>query len=216
MAQPSEPIILIAAQDVTLPVGQIPNKNKPPAVYTSTGWDENQGLAADYLNYTFHNLGQWTKYLHEEFVPESVAGLQQQISQLADVVEAMKIKVGGYYLGGSANPSTHLGYGTWEQAHQGLAIVGVGSHTDSRGESKTWTDGQVEGEYQHVQTLNELVSHVHTINVMAADTANNGDHIDSTDETNVAGKETTDSTGGGDPMNNIQPSGAMYIWKRTA
>ena len=79
MAEPTNPIIIVAQSDVILPSGGTNNKIAPIGTYLTTGWDVNQGVPAENLNYIWNNHGQWLKYVNEEKIPNSVSGLQQQI-----------------------------------------------------------------------------------------------------------------------------------------
>jgi len=184
--QPTNPIIKIAENDVNLPSTGQPNKNEPSSPIQTIGYDKNQVVTAEELNYILDNFSSWLTYLTEE-------------------LEQRKLPIG---------------------------------HTDDRGENKTWVDGQTEGEYQHVQTESELAQHNHTFSgttddntaatnidqfkdLVGTDTgsAQNvaDDQVTNTDLThNHAFSGTTDNTGSSSPMNNTQPSIAVYRWKRTS
>lgn len=61
--QPTNPIIRIAESDVNLPsTGQI-NKNQPSSTLQTTGFDDDQVVTAEELNYIFDNFGEWLEYL---------------------------------------------------------------------------------------------------------------------------------------------------------
>ena len=70
MAQPTNPLIVWANQDVTLPNAQRPNKKLPQASLIETGYDLSQKPAADEWNYVLNNYGQYIKYLAEEKINE--------------------------------------------------------------------------------------------------------------------------------------------------
>lgn len=219
--QPTNPIIKIAENDVNLPSTGQPNKNEPSSPLQTTGYDNDQVVTAEELNYILDNFSSWLTYLNEE--------LEQRKLPIGSVVE---------FSGVSTNPATLLGYGTWESFGEGLTTVGVGSHTDDRGEIKTWSDGQTEGEYQHVQIESELAQHNHTFsgttddNTVATsitqyltpngtDTGTAQQQISDTSQNtdlthDHAFSGTTDNTGSSSPMNNTQPSIAVYRWKRTS
>jgi len=61
--QPTNPIILIASDDVNLPSTGQPNKTEPASAIQTTGWDDNQVVTAENLNYIFDNFGEWLTYL---------------------------------------------------------------------------------------------------------------------------------------------------------
>lgn len=119
--------------------------------------------------------------------------------------------------GVATNPSTLLGRGTWEAVGQGRTLVGVGTGTDSNSFSKTVTDGQTFGEYQHKMTQAELVSHSHTLTTYDdQETGVPGNDIAGTPITGQSGQRSTDATGTSTPFNVCQPSLGVYFWKRTA
>lgn len=175
--------------------------------------------------------------------------INAKIDTLTEQIEKERVSVGEIIeiTGVSTNPATLKGYGTWQSFGAGRVTVGVGSATDSRAESKTWTDGQSEGEFKHLQTEAELAIHGHNDDISV--TIENGgahDHdVDYNEAVNEGGsslagynqvggahsKKTgvspehahnavvnggVQSAGSSSPMNNIQPSIAVYRWKRTA
>ncbi|WBF79423.1 hypothetical protein BNCALIDO_00033 [Aeromonas phage vB_AdhM_TS9] len=70
MAQPTNPLIVWANQDVILPNAQRPNKKLPQTSLIETGYDLSQKPAADEWNYVLNNYGQYIKYLAEEKINE--------------------------------------------------------------------------------------------------------------------------------------------------
>lgn len=91
---------------------------------------------------------------------------------------------------------------------RGLIPIGAGTHQDANSKSKTFTLGTEYGEYEHTQTIEELVNHNHTINRGTDGSSYHG----------ITGKEPenqtpyaleTSSTGGGQPFNVMQPSFAV-------
>lgn len=70
MAQPTNPLIVWASDDVILPTSQRPNKSLPSESLIQTGWDLSQKPAADEWNYLLNNNGQYIKWLIEEKINE--------------------------------------------------------------------------------------------------------------------------------------------------
>ena len=70
MAQPTNPLIVWASDDVILPAAQRPNKSLPSESLIQTGWDLSQKPAADEWNYLLNNNGQYIKWLIEEKINE--------------------------------------------------------------------------------------------------------------------------------------------------
>jgi hypothetical protein len=70
LAQPTNPLIVWASDDVILPNAQRPNKTLPSESLIQTGWDLSQKPAADEWNYLLNNNGQYIKWLIEEKINE--------------------------------------------------------------------------------------------------------------------------------------------------
>ena len=79
--------------------------------------------------------------------------------------------VGSIYMSMSSTNPAELFGGTWEQIAQGRCLIGAGTGTDSRSESKTFTAGDTGGEYSHKLTVGEMPSHNH-----GASSSNIGSH----------------------------------------
>lgn len=164
--------------------------------------------------------------------------LQTDVTNLTNQIIAERVSIGEIIeiTGDATNPATLKGYGTWIAFGEGQALVGVGDFTDDRTELKTWTDGQSEGEYKHNQTVLELFKHGH---IVASDGAHThpiyDDHdtglvVNAVPIVTAASGATTHTvmqsagvhthglgtTGSSAAANNIQPTLAVYRWKRTA
>ena len=95
---------------------------------------------------------------------------------------------------------------------RGLIPIGAGTHQDTNSKSKTFTLGTEYGEYEHTQTIEELVNHRHNSRVQWANSAGNGVISTSTNNTylQVDAQANNDGlTGGGQPFNVMQPSLAV-------
>ncbi len=112
------------------------------------------------------------------------------------------------------NPNTLYGYGTWQKISDGKFIIGEGTHTDSRGEQRTFTLGDVSGEYQHVVTISEMPSHTHSVPEGGTRSNNTGYRTSAAQWSK--GPQTTGSTGGNQPHNNLPPFLVLRVWKRIA
>lgn len=155
-------------------------------------------------------------------------------------IRLLAYPVGSIYMSMSATNPSELFGGTWEQIAQGRCLIGAGTGTDSRSESKTFTAGATGGEYNHVLTVGEMPSHSHS-----ASSSSTGDHYHvwysgrygssenstSADSAGIGANNTShktlsagshshtitiNNTGSNTAHNNIQPYLAVYYWKRTA
>lgn len=89
--QPTNPIIKIAENDVNLPSTGQPNKNIPSVSIQTTGYDEDQVVTAEELNYIFDNFGEWLEYLVLE---------DGETSGRIDDLEGISISAGNGLTGG--------------------------------------------------------------------------------------------------------------------
>lgn len=108
------------------------------------------------------------------------------------------------------------GYGVWTRYAEGRVPIGVGTAKDINAQSKTFTLGQMGGEYSHILTEAEMPSHTHEINQGTVNSYGEiGTYTSGDDKTNIAdSKITSDTKGGSKPHNNIQPFVAVGIWLR--
>tara|TARA_R110000772_G_scaffold235182_3_gene346786 strand:- start:5057 stop:5938 length:882 start_codon:yes stop_codon:yes gene_type:complete len=114
--------------------------------------------------------------------------------------------VGSLYISSSdSDPTATLGFGTWTAYAPGRAIVGVGDNGTSN-----WPVSSSRGSETHTLTIGEMPAHDHGLDDRSRATGSN-----SQNRVGGAGNDTTTgSTGGGGAHNNIQPSIAVYIWRR--
>jgi len=113
------------------------------------------------------------------------------------------------------NPNVEYPGTTWTNFGQGQVLVGAGTRTDTRGEQRTFNVGDAAGEYQHVQTINEMPAHSHDVACLIY-YKGPGSNIESGDSFNQQNIRTSSSVGNGNPMNNMQPYTTVRYWRRTA
>lgn len=112
----------------------------------------------------------------------------------------------------TGNPSTWLGFGTWERYGQGRVLVGY-DEADGAFNALDKTGGSK----SHALTVAELPAHSHTV-----DLRNSGGEGRDTGFAEEAGNlnypatQQTGSTGSGQAHNNLQPYVVVFMWKRTA
>lgn len=149
--------------------------------------------------------------------------------------------VGSIYMNASAasNPTTLLGFGTWNALAPGRVLIGAGTGTDANSTVKTFTAEETGGEYTHTLATDEMPSHTHE--GMAASAGAHTHTVSSayntswypqlqdgevpyaastTATTSSAGAHThdltIDSSGSDAGHNNVQPYLTVCMWVRTA
>ena len=159
-------------------------------------------------------------------------------------IRLLAYPVGSIYMSMSATNPAELFGGTWEQIAQGRCLIGAGTGTDSRSESKTFTAGATGGEYNHVLTVGELPSHNHSA---SSNSTGGHTHVQSTNGTdsdthplggpyssgsryavtaqtngattgssgNHSHTITIGNTGSNTAHNNLPPYIGIYVYKRT-
>ncbi|MBA6088607.1 hypothetical protein H4C81_06830 [Pseudomonas monteilii] len=155
-------------------------------------------------------------------VPTAAAGTNTEQAASTAFVRAALIAVhpvGSLYLNASSatNPATLLGFGTWTALGAGRMLIGVGSGTDSRGETKAFAAGATGGEYNHLLTVPELPSHNHTTPQGSVTPPAPGNYASGDDTTSTAfANPVGGNTGGDQAHNNLPPYLGVYMWVRTA
>lgn len=135
-------------------------------------------------------------------------------------------KVGDIYITTvNGDPSTRLGYGTWERFAEGKTLVGFTTSVSNTIPEWAKVAGSEFGSYSHKLSESELPKHKHGTNTRVdtsdgllidndlAYTTSYGRRTDWLEER--SSKTTYTSVVGGDqPHNNVQPSIVVYFWKR--
>jgi len=116
--------------------------------------------------------------------------------------------VGSIYLNATdnTNPGTLLGFGTWEALGAGRVLVGFNA-----ADGDFDTAEKTGGAKTHTLTTDELAAHTHTASIVTLNSGSSGGAAASGTCTYNA----TNSTGGGQAHNNLQPYITVFIWKRT-
>lgn len=140
--------------------------------------------------------------------------------------------VGSLYLSVvSTNPADTLGFGTWVAFAAGRAIVGVDSgdadfdaaEKTSGAKTVTLTEAQIPAHshgvtdpgHTHVETNNSATTGPN-VGFAARDTSTNSQTATGYSTEPATTGITVNAAGGGQDHNNVQPSIAVYVWKRTA
>lgn len=124
------------------------------------------------------------------------------------------IKVGGLYATlSTANPADELGYGVWQAFGAGRCLVGVDA-----GDADFDAPGKESGAKTHTLALTEVPAHAHANVTDGGTTVNNGagNAFATVNQAGAVGSLSTGGVGGGQPHNNVQPSIAVFLWRRTA
>lgn len=166
--------------------------------------------------------------------------VRNAIAKYAPMLDTMKkiYPVGSIYMSTvSTNPATLFGFGTWEAMPAGRVLLAQGKSSWGT----TYNAGSTGGEATHKLTVGEIPSHNHTGSINTAGEHTHsltlkalwgdgngsgngwaGDTRDGGSRTNTfstVGNHThtvtINSTGSGQPHNNLQPYISVYMWKRT-
>lgn len=137
---------------------------------------------------------------------------------LAAAFESLRIPVGNSLISQNpANPSTYLGYGTWELDVQGQALVGVSSSTSNAVPEWVKSVNQQSGDYLHTLNRDELPSI--DVKYERFTGAQSGTFpitaIDGNGLMRYSEPTTVPIGGNSQPFNIVQPSKTKFIWTRT-
>lgn len=120
--------------------------------------------------------------------------------------------------GSTSGPFGALAFGEWEKI-PGRFLVGDGTWTDSRGDTRTLAANSSGGEYEHVLTKPEMPAHSHNGQYTTHDfkdgSALTGQGL-FTDYGTGTNDFTTKEEGGDGAHNNMPPYLVVYMWRRTA
>lgn len=183
------------------------NKIRPDEGLRQYGFDPIDTPTSQELNWQFNNLYQQITELKAQLSTPS----QTPINELKMIV------------GDNRNPSVIYGYGTWSPFAQGRTLIGAGTGTDVNGVQRSFSGGSTGGEYVHTQTVAEMPSHAHSmvLQFQGNNKASEGTAYAANREIqqgDIEGSDTrsTETTGGGQPMNVMQPFITVFIWKRVS
>lgn len=139
------------------------------------------------------------------------------LQKLATALKDALYPVGSIYTNATdaTNPATLIGFGTWVAFGSGKVPVGIDA-----GDTDFDTAEETGGTKTHTLTTSELPSHTHSISYEQSGPG--GNNVNSSYyagiSSNVSGgfSRNTNSTGGDQAHNNLQPYIVVYMWKRTA
>lgn len=127
-------------------------------------------------------------------------------------------KVGDLYITTqNENPSTRLGYGTWERYGEGRALVGFSSSTSNSIPEWVKVVNSTFGSYTHKLSVEEMPRHSHGIKEETGGSTGGSGSVDTSSQT-VAPVNMTmiQETGGSAEHNNVQPSIVVFMWRRVS
>jgi hypothetical protein len=110
----------------------------------------------------------------------------------------------------NGNPSSLLGFGTWERYAQGRVLAGF-DEADSSFNAQDKTGGAK----VHTLSIAEMPAHTHEVRAGLFNSTTDGNFVDTVPTAQGTNPVTT-STGGGQAHNNLQPYITVFMWKRTA
>lgn len=152
-----------------------------------------------------------------QLLSERLTTVEQKINAIsATTIES--IKVGDIYItaldhANAAAVAAHHGYGTWERFAEGRTLVGFSTKESDPADYKTM--GSEFGANTHKLTIDEAPSHTHSVSFRTGGIGGSGRPATDSQSSNAANM-VTESAGGDQPHNNIQPSKVVAHWLRTA
>lgn len=156
----------------------------------------------------------------QESPKADIGGIRQQLSYPLDHVSTQIIReaigssrafpVGSVFISVvSTDPSSLLGYGTWESFGAGRVMVGLDS-----GDAAFDTAEETGGSKTHTLTLSEMPSHSHDVYV--GNSGSGSPSLASGGSTPSASSGYMTSAGSGAAFSVMNPYIVCYFWKRTA
>lgn len=119
--------------------------------------------------------------------------------------------IGAIYLSvNDINPNILFGFGSWEQIKDTFLLAA----------GDTYSAGSTGGEEKHTLTVEEMPVHTHDFNRHqlwrneTIPTSGESDGYGASNKTLTVYRDTTTSTGSGQPHNNMPPYLSVYMWKR--
>jgi len=173
-----------------------PITSKSPNVYTKK---ETEEFLRSVLGKEYYDIST---------IETKFGDVERKFDELIDLI----YPVGSIYMSvNDISPSVVIG-GEWEKI-EGRFLLGSSVDYPLTVEVEGEEVQNTGGEATHTLTINEMPSHDHKIYRSGADTVGNKS-FRQTDYTTTA-TDTTSSTGGGQPHNNMPPYMVVNIWKRT-
>jgi microcystin-dependent protein len=201
--------------------GVTPNKIRPDESLRDYGYLPDAEPTAQELNWQLNNLHLQIA----ELKTIALGAYETPVNELK------------YIVGDSRNPTVIYGYGTWIPYASGRVVVGHGTSTDVNGVQRSISAGSTGGTYEERLSQSQLPAHNHgykdryyfenggnlgnvpSSNKETVGFVNGGvgsGDTDSDNNTFAFVTDVTSSVGGNQPVNNLPPYIACYIWLRTA
>jgi hypothetical protein len=193
---------LWAVDDITFDDGT-PNKVRPKPELRQYGYAPESFPTAQELNWQLNNM-----YLQ-------LQELKTQVSNPSQLPVGFVMTM----TGDPRNPSQILGYGTWQRFAEGRVVIGAGTTTDDAGKARTFSDGNSLGEFEHTLSEAEMPVHGHSGGLTGpagGSQAKIEGYVQGAPKSDNYVPTTTGNAGGNQAHNNIQPSIAAFMWRRTA
>lgn len=138
------------------------------------------------------------------------------VKTLKVVITNLMYPVGSLYMNVQTdqNPGEYLGVGKWIRFAEGRALIGTGELNDGA-ITKKFEAGNVTGTFEHTLTVDQMPAHTHSFKQLQQ----HGPGPDTKHNFPIAQHDqasyNTEAAGGSKPHNNMQPSIAVHIWRRT-
>lgn len=135
--------------------------------------------------------------------------IKEAFNSLVDELNNNMFPIGfRMYVNNDKDYSNHLGF-TWQKVAKGRVLVGKDENDEDFN-----TVGKIGGEKTHTLTIDEMPTHNHGI-VYGKNTFGDGEYNNNSiiwEQSRTMA--TTESTGGNNPHNNLQPYEVVNIWER--
>lgn len=188
-------------------------------VYHSSTWHQTGGLSETLIgtNDTTGNVEIYTTTdsdLDQVWADGAESATVLNTSNYVDIIYPIGSII---FSNDSLNPDARFPDTTWEPVAEGRFIASVGTYTDVNAEEKEILAGDIpEGEYNHTLTVAEMPAHTHQMGNERGTSRGSPDSPEGAVFQSPYDHNSSQSTGGDGPHNNIPPGWAMYVWERTA
>lgn len=138
MPQPVNALIRIAESDINTPSTGLPNKKEPTSVLQTTGYDKDQIVAGNHLNYIFDNLADYIDWLQEQ---------HDTLATYIDTQDAVTLTAANTH-SDTQDGVTLTSANTYTDTQDGVTLTTANTYTDAQdvinlASANTYTDNEI-------------------------------------------------------------------------